>query len=118
MRGRRGDDDRVRRVGDDDVADPPVGQQREDVGLDRVTRKGRERERADERVADGDEHHDDVGAFRAKEPQQFDRLVRGDRAGDAERDQPPVEPPRPRRHGSPSSSGSPPAPRHAGSPGP
>ena len=39
VRGRRGDDDRVGGVGDDDVADPPVGQQREDVGLDGVARQ-------------------------------------------------------------------------------
>ena len=106
MRGRRGDDDRVRRVGDDDVADAPVGQERKDVGLDRVSRKGLERERADERGRGRREHHDDVRAFGAKEPEQFDRFVRGDRAGDAEPDQPSLET---AAHGSPSSSGSPPA---------
>ena len=48
VRGRRRDDDRVGAVGDDDVADPPVGQQLEDVGLDRMARQRREGQRADE----------------------------------------------------------------------
>ena len=39
------------RVGDHDVADPPVGEQREDVGLDRVARQRRERQRPDERAS-------------------------------------------------------------------
>ena len=43
------------------------------------------------RVAAGREHHDDVGALGAQEPEQLDGLVRGDRAGDAERDEPSVE---------------------------
>ena len=45
VRGGRRDDDHVRRVGDDDVADPAVGQQVEHVGLDRVARQGGERQR-------------------------------------------------------------------------
>ena len=39
------------RVGDDDVADPAVGQQVEHVGLDRVARQRGERQRADERAS-------------------------------------------------------------------
>ena len=40
------------------------------------------------RVADGESSDDDVGALGGQEPEQLDRLVRRDRAGDAERDEP------------------------------
>ena len=82
------DDDRVGRVGDDDVADPAVGQQVEDVGLDRVARQRRERQRADEAGRGRRQHHRDVGALGAQQPEQLDGLVGGDRAGDAEPDEP------------------------------
>ena len=109
--GRRRDDDRVGRVGDDDVADPTVGQEVEHVGLDRVARQRRERQRPDEPGRAGREQDDDVRALGGQEPEQLDGLVRGDRAGDAERDEPALEAPRRGdvAHESGSSSGCPPA---------
>ena len=114
VRGRGRDHDRIGGVGDHDVADPPVGEQLEDVRLDRMARQRRERERADEPRRGRAEHHGDVGALGAQEPEQLDGLVGGDRAGDAEGDEPTFEPTAGRRvrevrHGSPSSSRSPPA---------
>ncbi len=44
----------VGRVGDDDVPDPAVGQEIEDVGLDRVPRQGREGQRTDEALGAGE----------------------------------------------------------------
>ena len=65
---------------DDDVPDPAVGQQVEQVGLDRVARQRRERQRADEPRRGRGQHHRDVGALGAQQAQQLDRLVGGDRA--------------------------------------
>ena len=83
VRGGRRDDDRVGRVADDDVADPAVGQQLQQVGLDRVARQRLERERPDELGRGRRQHHRDVGALGLEQAQQLDRLVGGDRAGDA-----------------------------------
>ena len=78
-------------VGDHDVADPPVGEQAEDVGLDGVARERVEGERAHELLRGRRQHHDDVGALGAQEAQQLDGLVRRDRAADAEADEPALE---------------------------
>ena len=108
-RGRR-DDDRVGAVGDDDVADAPVGQQVQHVGLDRMARQGGERQRPDEPGRRRGEHHRHVGALGPQQADQLDGLVGGDRAGDAEPDQPAVQAPAgvASGHGSPSSRRSPP----------
>ena len=89
--GGRGHDDRVGGVGDDDVPDPLVGEEVEDVGLDGVPGQGLERQRPDEPGRRRREHHDDVGALRGQAAQELDRLVRRDRAADAEPDQPALE---------------------------
>ena len=60
------------------------------------------------RVADGVSMACDVGALRAQEAEQLDRLVRSDRAGHPEPDEAPGQAPA-GRHDRPSSSGSPPA---------
>ena len=67
------------------------------------------------RVADGVSRTTTSAPSARRQPEQLDRLVGGDRAGDAERDEPAREAPGRRRRplrrviGSPSSSGSPPA---------
>ena len=85
--GRRGDDDRVGAVGDDDVADPLVGEQAADVALDRVAGQGRERQLADEAGRGRGHQDDDVGALVAQAADEVGGLVGGDRAGDADGDQ-------------------------------
>ena len=71
----------------------PSGSSSSSVGLDRVARQRRERQRPDERASPtGVSIADDVGALGAQQPEQLDRLVGGDRAGDAEPDQPALEP--------------------------
>ena len=95
--GRRGHDDGVGRVGDDDVPDPLVGEEVEDVGLHGVARQRLERQRADEAGRRRGEHDDDVGALGGQAPQQLDRLVGGDRAAHPEADQPALETAAPRR---------------------
>ena len=108
--GRGRDDDRVGGVGDDDVADPAVRQEVEQVRLDRMPRQRRERQRADEPRRARRQEDDDVGALGGQESQQLDRLVGGDRAGDAQGDEPAFEAVRGRvAHVSGSSSGWPPA---------
>ncbi len=105
VRGRRRDDDRVGAVADDDVADPAVGEQVEQVGLDGVARQRPEGQRADEPRRRRRQHDRDVGPLGRQEAQQLHRLVGGDRPGDPEPDEPPLEP---TAHDSPSSSRWPP----------
>ena len=90
--GRRRDDDRVGRVGDDDVPDALVGQQVQHVGLDRVARQCGERQRADEAGRRRGEHDRDVGALGTQQADQLDGLVGGDRPRDADPDESPGEP--------------------------
>jgi hypothetical protein len=61
--GRRGDDERVGRIGGDDVPDPAVRQEREDVGLDRVAAQRLEGQRSDEPRRRRREQDDDLGAL-------------------------------------------------------
>jgi hypothetical protein len=70
------------------MADPAIGQEHEDVGLDRVATQRLERERRDEAGRRRREEDDDLGALGLEEPEQLDGLEGGDRAGDAEGDQP------------------------------
>ncbi len=73
---RRGHDDGVRGVGDDDVPDPLVGEEVQDVGLDRVPGQGLEGQRPDEAGRGRREHHRDIGALGGEAAQELDRLVR------------------------------------------
>ena len=95
VRRRRRHDDRVGRVADDDVADPAVRQEVEQLGLDRVARQRRERQRTDEAGRGRGQHDRHVGALGAQEAEQLDGLVGGDRAGHAKADEAPGQRPPP-----------------------
>ena len=92
VRGRRRDDERVGGIRDDDVADPAVRA----GGRGRRSRPGgakAPRTTAARRSAGrcGESRTTTSAPFRGEQPEQLDGLVRGDRAGDAERDETPLE---------------------------
>ena len=91
----------------------PSGSSARTSDLDRVPAQRLERQRRDEPRRGRRQEDDDVGALGLEQADQLDGLVGGDRAGDAERDQPALEAAahrgaRRRHRSSPSSSGSPP----------